>query len=162
LRKQTLRASIRKAVDRAFEPHEERCGARLELVLKAAVERALVDMIQAEGRAVRGWTRKEFLAGIEPGMRAGGAAQDAEDRLQRRIEKLNRSLTAAEKVILSLQRTRQMDPGVASIYRSIQGLEVMDEAFDTKLEMLTHIFESNVALRQALQSKARGAQTTGA
>ena len=48
---------------------------------------------------------------------------------------------------------KDIDVGVASIYRTVQGLGSGDDQFEAKREMLKNIFDANVALRAEMASK---------
>jgi len=40
--------------------------------------------------------------------------------------------------------------GVASLYRTVQGLTSEDDQYEAKAEMLKNIFDANLALREAM------------
>ena len=48
---------------------------------------------------------------------------------------------------------KNIDLGVASIYRTVQGLSADDDNAEQKKEMLKNIFDANVALRRAIAPK---------
>lgn len=72
------------------------------------------------------------------------------DNLRRRVAKLNSSLSATEEELRRVMALKNVDPGVASIYRTVQGLSVDAADAKARLEMLTQIFQANVALRKDL------------
>jgi hypothetical protein len=72
-------------------------------------------------------------------------------RLERRVNKLKDLLDSTETELRQLAISKGLDPGVASIYRSVQGLSLEDENFQRKKEMLVLIFEANVDLRKKIQ-----------
>lgn len=74
------------------------------------------------------------------------------EQLERRITKLVSSLENAEDAISRISKMKDVDAGVASIYRVVQGLESQDNAFEAKAKMMESIFEANVKL----QNKAVG------
>jgi diguanylate cyclase (GGDEF)-like protein len=74
------------------------------------------------------------------------------DNLRRRVAKLNSSLRATEEELSRVMAVKNIDPGVASIYRTVQGLSVDAANAQARLEMLTQIFQANVALRKDLPS----------
>lgn len=82
--------------------------------------------------------------------RQGGPQLGRVDVLERRILKLTRHLDQAEHAMGELRRLKEGDPGIASIYRHVQGLS--DEEADAAIKrvLLREIFEANVALRAAL------------
>ncbi len=74
------------------------------------------------------------------------------EMLERRVEKLTESLGLTEAELLRVARLKNIDLGIASIFREVQGLKSDDERFEQKKEMLKNIFEANVALRSQLAS----------
>jgi hypothetical protein len=79
------------------------------------------------------------------------------DLLERRVAKLNHSLSVAEQMIRTLQAMKNVEPGVASIYRTVQGLSLEEDRGECKRAMLQVIFESNMTLRQTLRQTMRQA-----
>lgn len=69
------------------------------------------------------------------------------DVFQRRIAKLTESLARSERALEDLSRQKSVDPGIASVYRTVQGLSADDDQWELKHELLVRIFEANVALR---------------
>lgn len=70
------------------------------------------------------------------------------DLMERRIHKLTATLDRTEKALQHVIHTRQLDEaGIASIYREVQGLSVLDEQLQAKREMLKAIFDANVELQ---------------
>ena len=82
------------------------------------------------------------------------AAQQTIQQLERRIAKLTESLSRTEGELKRVASMKDADVGVASLYRTVQGLADDDENAEAKHEMLKNIFEANVALRQAMTSEA--------
>jgi len=80
-------------------------------------------------------------------------SQKTIENLERRITKLTSSLGATEAELLRVAEMKDIDLGVSSIYRTVQGLKSADEGFAAKKEMLKNIFDANVALRDAMKSK---------
>jgi hypothetical protein len=81
-------------------------------------------------------------------------AKDHIQRLERRVGKLTRSLSETEKELRRIAAMKNIDLGVASIYRTVQGLAKQDDHYEAKAEMLKNIFEANVALRAEMATKA--------
>jgi hypothetical protein len=71
---------------------------------------------------------------------------------QRRIDKLAGLLADSERALAELARLKDVDPGLSSIYRSVQGLAAGDAQAAAKQEALDKIFQANLALRRALAS----------
>jgi hypothetical protein len=70
--------------------------------------------------------------------------------LQRRIAKLQRMLDKAEETLRRLASMSPDDPGIASIYRTVQGLSPEDRAFAFKQKLMKKIFQANLELKQEL------------
>ena len=76
------------------------------------------------------------------------------DNLERRIAKLVQSLEATEGHLKRLAKMKSIDPGLASIYREVQGLTEDEINAELKRELLTKIFEANLQLKEQLEGKA--------
>lgn len=79
-------------------------------------------------------------------------SQKTIDQLERRVAKLTESLGLTEAELKRVALMKNIDLGVASIYRNVQGLSAEDGGAEQKKEMLKTIFESNMALRAQLAS----------
>ena len=66
---------------------------------------------------------------------------------QRRIAKLTDSLSRTEAEIVRLAGIKDVDTGVESIYRQVQGLSENDDDAESKKEMMMAIFEANLSLQ---------------
>ncbi len=67
---------------------------------------------------------------------------------RRRIAKLTATLLATEENLRRLAESKGFDPGLASIYREVQGLAEEETFAELKREMLAKIFEANLKLRE--------------
>ena len=72
------------------------------------------------------------------------------DLLERRIAKLNQLLGETEAQLRRARSRSSEDPGLASVYEGVQGLDEDDSQFDKKAELMASIFEANLAMRQEL------------
>lgn len=70
------------------------------------------------------------------------------DRLERRITKLNSALSQVETSLHSVLTDKDVDPGVASLYRTVQGLDGNDQQFARKRELIQAVFVTNLRMRQ--------------
>jgi hypothetical protein len=70
------------------------------------------------------------------------------EHFERRISKLTRSLELTEEELQRMAKAKGIDPGVASIYRTVQGLDDAEGNYEAKLEMMASIFEANLALQK--------------
>jgi Mg2+ and Co2+ transporter CorA len=69
------------------------------------------------------------------------------DLLERRLAKLRASLRGMEGALAELARRANEDHGVASIYRTVQGLDPHADNREQRLALLASIFEENLALQ---------------
>lgn len=76
-----------------------------------------------------------------------GSARRAE-LLERRIRKLARSLQRTEAEIERFHELGNLDLGIASVYKSVQGLDDDDPFWKVKQELLQSIFAANLELRR--------------
>jgi len=70
------------------------------------------------------------------------------ENLQRRVNKLTRSLGLTEEELNRIRVLKNIDPGLASIYREVQGLSVEDAHAELKRELMARIFEANLDLQK--------------
>lgn len=70
------------------------------------------------------------------------------DLLERRLAKLAGNLEMTEAELRSTMARKNIDPGVASIYRTVQGLSAAEEDAELKKEMMSKIFEANLELQK--------------
>ena len=70
--------------------------------------------------------------------------------LERRLAKLMQSLESTEGELAKAAAQRKIDPGVASVYRTVQGLSDVEGDAELKREMMIKIFEANLELKAQL------------
>jgi hypothetical protein len=70
------------------------------------------------------------------------------DLLERRVSKLVQSLETTEEMLKRIAAMKDVDPGVASLYRVVQGLSLGESNRELKMEMMKMIFNANVALQK--------------
>lgn len=93
--------------------------------------------------------------GLEaPRERDAASVQRQIASVERRIQRLKQLLDATESELAALARRKGVDPGVASIFRTVQGLRPDQEDFARRHEILTLIFEANVELRRGRGDRA--------
>lgn len=68
-------------------------------------------------------------------------------QLERRLSKMTDTLAEAEGHMRRNLSSQQLDTGVASIYRTVQGLADVEDDLELKKEMMAKIFEANIELR---------------
>ncbi|MCA8956428.1 MAG: hypothetical protein KDC87_10165 [Planctomycetes bacterium] len=82
-------------------------------------------------------------------IRAREQVRDREvDNLQRRIRKLTSSLEETEHRLSEVTAIRNLDEGISSVYREVQGLNRSDRAYGHKKELMADIFRANLALQK--------------
>ncbi|QDV07160.1 putative diguanylate cyclase YedQ [Planctomycetes bacterium Poly30] len=69
------------------------------------------------------------------------------EQLHRRIAKLTGSLEMTEQEIARLRKLKNVDDGVASLYRDVQGLGDGDARSEVKKELMGEIFRANMHLQ---------------
>jgi hypothetical protein len=84
------------------------------------------------------------------------------DLLERRVEKLTKALSETEDVLQKVIAAKSLDPGIASIYSTVQGLAADALFFERKKELLKQIFEENLLLqkREVVEAAAQAAAAT--
>ena len=102
------------------------------------------DLIAAAIRAFRGEKDKVEAS-------TGADRQRQIEQLERRIAKLTHSLGITEEELRRVATLKGVDLGVASIYRTVQGLNADDDQSGRKREMMKTIFEANFQLKQNLK-----------
>jgi hypothetical protein len=75
--------------------------------------------------------------------------------LEKRILKLNKALSDTEAALRHVSQLKAGDPGIASIYDSIQGLSAHDLFYEKKKEVLELIFQENLELQKQRPRKPR-------
>jgi len=73
------------------------------------------------------------------------------ETLEQRVQKLKQLLDDAQRELARIAERKGLDSGVASIYRAVQGLDPGDAQFERKKEVLTLMFEANLALRKKFE-----------
>ncbi len=68
------------------------------------------------------------------------------ENLERRVRKLTDLLDVTEGELRRVASMKDVDTGIASIYRTVQGLSMADPNAELKKELMRNIFEANLAL----------------
>lgn len=80
--------------------------------------------------------------------------QDEMRTLAERVAELKRLLDASESELARMIQEKSLDPGMASIYRSVQGLDPGEHNFAQKKELLAVLYRANVELLRQLEDEA--------
>ena len=70
------------------------------------------------------------------------------ERLERRIGKLSTILGQTERELAEMTQAKLIDPGEASIYKTVQGLDMAAGGSKRKAELLSAIFEANLSFQR--------------
>lgn len=76
------------------------------------------------------------------------------ENLERRVEKLNSMLSKTEEDLGRMAQMKSIDSGLASVYRTVQGVSAEDEAKALKKELMLKLFEANMELKNAVSKQA--------
>lgn len=76
--------------------------------------------------------------------------EDEIENLERRIAKLVKSLANMEKALEKLAKTKDLETGIASIYRTVQGLGGDENDLDKKRVMMAAVFAANIELQKKI------------
>ncbi|HVS18157.1 MAG TPA: hypothetical protein VMT18_06115 [Planctomycetota bacterium] len=79
-----------------------------------------------------------------------GAHRRQVNTLERRIAKLTLQLARTEAELIRLATLKDVDPGISSVYRSVQGVSPHEEALAAKHSLLKQIFQANLELKSAM------------
>lgn len=117
-------------------------------VMRALIRTETIKVEDAESKIV------EVVMDIVTGERktaeeARAALRDREvDNLQRRIKKLNDSLSQTEHRLQAVSAMKNIDEGISSIYREVQGVDGNDELAGKKKELMSEIFAANLKMQK--------------
>jgi len=70
------------------------------------------------------------------------------ENFERRIAKLTHSLHLTEDELKRIAAAKNIELGVGSIYRTVQGLSSDDDDYETKKELMSSIFAANLELQK--------------
>lgn len=90
------------------------------------------------------------LLATEVGLSSEEAHRRQIDILERRIAKLTHLLEETEDNLRRIAGMKGLDPGMSSIYRTVQGLSSQEEAFALKKQLMKKIFQANLDLKTAI------------
>ena len=118
------------------QARDEALRADLQELLASPSPARLEEVLRREARR-----REEALASVR------SVEQERVELLERRLTKLRAALAQQERELADLARRAQLDPGVASIYREVQGLSPEAADRENKAQLLRNLFEQNLALQ---------------
>lgn len=106
-----------------------------------SAENDIVQHLQASLEAIR-------ASAYQAGLHASG---ERVLQLERRVAKLVKSLADTELVLQRVAAMKELDVGLESIYRNVQGLSTGDSFVEAKRQLMQQIFEKNLELRRATE-----------
>jgi diguanylate cyclase (GGDEF)-like protein len=127
-----------------------------ELFGDAADDQALLARIEQE---VIGNALREMRGELSRALADSASEQRRQiEVLERRIGKLTHALGVTEEELQRVLKLKGVDPGVASVYRSVQGLSSDEVAAELKKELMSKIFQANVDMRRQFSSQSPDAR----
>jgi hypothetical protein len=76
------------------------------------------------------------------------------DLYERRLQKLAQALSETEEELRRIANLKAIDPGLASAYRTVQGLDQAESHYSTKISLLAKLLQANLELRAKLGGAA--------
>jgi len=136
-------------------PARDAPSAERELLAALAAERRENQVLQTRLRALeRGPPAPEEAARATAApVGPDESAQERIDRLERRLAKLRVLLAESEERLARAVQAETVDPGVASCYRTVQGLAADAPQHDQKATLMEQIFAANLELHEILRSR---------
>jgi diguanylate cyclase (GGDEF)-like protein len=118
------------------------------------------DMLARIEQEVIASALREMKAELEKSISSSQSQHQRQiETLERRIGKLSDALGMTESELQRVLHGKSIDPGVASIYKSVQGLSSGDVQTELKKTLMAKIFEANVELKNQIGSGGPGAGT---
>ncbi len=140
---EAYRVRLEEVLDRNLESRIEMLGASPD----ARLVKFLEEMVEGLHRELD----TLFSAAVDE-MRSEYAAEGEKriETLERRVQKMRESLDRAEDALMRAQAAGPTEDGIASIYKTVQGLTPDDEAFSQKKGMLEEIFQLNKNIKDQI------------
>lgn len=114
------------------------------------IDRAVADARQgweSELAEIQAEMAEKLAAGPAPNSGDSDSYKREVEQLNRRLAKLTASLEMTEKEITRLRKLKNVDDGIESIYRDVQGLGDGDSRNEIKKELMGEIFKANMDLQ---------------
>lgn len=150
-KRQVLQQKLeRQALELQNRYHGENAAiaAKVSEVMRSLAEAPGASPVDLEARLL------ELIMNVVSGEReaaeaARRALQDREvDTLQRRIKKLNETLSQTERRLQQVAALKDIDAGISSIYREVQGVDTQDPQVEKKKHLMAEIFKANLAMQK--------------
>jgi len=109
----------------------------------ALLQRAVIDLTLQNIETVRAQSSEQELTERDKQI----------DQLERRVRKLAGMLEMTEAELKRVAELKDVDPGIASVYRSVQGLSGQERDFELRKQLMNEIFKANIELREKRKPK---------
>lgn len=114
------------------------------VVPEAEVERRARELADRMMAQVLEDTRRSYERRLEQAREELRASVDEDvDLLRRRVAKLTDSLERTEERLVQVAAMKQVDPGVPSVYRHVQGLDPQVQDYELRLALMRSLFDAN-------------------
>ena len=125
-------------------------GPEEEKALSSALERDLRDLLQSGNPAggLEEVLARESLRRADALARVVARERERIDVLERRLAKLRSAQDQSERAMEELARRAEIDGGLPSIYRHVQGLRHGETGRETKAVLLAGLFDQNWAFQK--------------
>lgn len=123
-------------------------AAKVSDVMRSLADTSGTSPVDLEARLL------ELIMNVVSGEReaaesARRALQDREvDTLQRRIRKISETLSQTERRLQQVAALKDIDGGISSIYREVQGIDPGDAQGEKKKNLMAEIFKANLAMQK--------------
>lgn len=147
------------ASSRVRSPSSQRCeadGAPADPSRRARELAEALDAQRRENEELRARLQALETGAVPPGDAPTGSARERIDLLERRLAKLQLSLAEAEQHLAQASQAGQegaVDPGLPSMYRTVQGLAADASQLAAKAALMEKIFAANLELHERLRRR---------
>lgn len=136
------------SVANRYDGENAAIARRVAEVMQAMAGPKAIDLVVAEER-IMALVMDIITEERQKSEVARAALRDREvENLQRRIQKLNESLGQTERRLLEVAAMKNVDEGISSVYREVQGLQADAAQSGKKKELMAEIFKANLALQK--------------
>lgn len=135
-----LKPRLKRFLSDCLEEERQQMGLRGDRPTRAFLERLDAGIGEILEEAFEKERNREFDA-------EKSLAEAQNGLLERRLDKLKQELLQMEVTLEKMSRERSIDPGLASIYQEVQGLNQVDENYECKKGLLQGIFEANLKIQ---------------
>ncbi len=135
-----LKPSMKSFITRILEEERQQMGLKGDKPTKSFMNTLQEGLDQIIESAFDKQREREFNT-------AKAVSEGREEVLERRLEKLKKELLEMEISLEKMANEKGIDPGLASIYQEVQGLNQVDQNYEKKKGLLQGIFEANLKIQ---------------